>query len=118
MAVVLDPVHGVGERHLAVLVVVAIALAIGGDVGELGRVGGVGRGRVEAVQQAAAEGLAAVEQSLEGDGARGGAVVEEDRDAAALVELDAGRGGWDRRWRAEVGSQLLQLRRRAGSRAH
>ena len=33
VVVVLDPVHGVGERHLAVAVVVAIALAVGGDVG-------------------------------------------------------------------------------------
>ena len=40
VAVVLDPVHGVGERHLAVLVVVAVGFAVGGDVGELGRVGG------------------------------------------------------------------------------
>ena len=32
---VFDPVHGVGERHLAVLVVVAVALAVGGDVGDL-----------------------------------------------------------------------------------
>ena len=32
---VFDAVHGVGERHLAVLVVVAVAFAVGGDVGEL-----------------------------------------------------------------------------------
>ncbi len=51
---------------------------------------------MEAVEQAAAEGLAAVEQALEGDGAGGGAVVEEDGDGAAFVELDAvGAGGVD-----------------------
>ena len=37
--VVLDPVQGVAEGHLAVLVVVAVAFAVGGDVGEL-RLGG------------------------------------------------------------------------------
>ena len=41
VAVDLNPVHGVGERHLAVLVVVAVALAVGGDVGELRAGGGL-----------------------------------------------------------------------------
>ena len=40
--------------------------------------------------------FAAVEQAFEGDGAGGGAVVEEDGDAAAFVELDeVGMGGVD-----------------------
>ena len=96
MAVVLDPVHGVGEGHLAVLVVVAVAFAVGGDVGELRLVGESARGGVEAVEQAAAEVFAGVEQAFEGDGAGGGAVVEEDGDAAAFVELDeVGVGGVD-----------------------
>ena len=51
---------------------------------------------MEAVEQAAAEGFAGVEQAFESDGAGGGAVVEEDGDAAALVEIDAvGVGGVD-----------------------
>jgi hypothetical protein len=37
-------VQGVGEGHLAVLVVVAVALAVGGDVGELGAFGRLGEG--------------------------------------------------------------------------
>ena len=45
VAVRLDPVHGIGERHLAVLVVVAVALAVGGDVRELDPVWGVGGAR-------------------------------------------------------------------------
>ena len=70
VAVVLDPVHRVGEGHLAVLVVVAIAFAVGGDVGELRVVaGGV---FAEAVEQPAAEGFAGVEQALECDRARAG----------------------------------------------
>ena len=44
LVAVFDPVHGVGEGHLAVLVVVAVAFAVGGDVGELGGFGVVGRG--------------------------------------------------------------------------
>ena len=92
--------HGVGERHLAVLVVVAVALAVGGDVGELsfgfGLGGDVGQGRAEAVQQAGAEGFAAVQQAFEGDGAGGRGIVKEDGDAAALVEPDeVGVGGVD-----------------------
>ena len=96
VAVVLDPVHGVGEGHLAVLVMVAVTFAVGGDVGELGFAAGVGGVWAEAVKQAAAEGFAGVEQALKGDGAGGGAVVEEDGDGAAFVELDAvGAGGVD-----------------------
>ena len=37
LVAVFDHVHGVGEGHLAVLVVVAVAFAVGGDVGESGR---------------------------------------------------------------------------------
>ena len=40
VAAILDPVEGVTEGHFAVLVVVAVAFAVGGDVGELG----LGRG--------------------------------------------------------------------------
>ena len=80
-----DPVHRVGEGHLAVFVVVAIAFAVGGDVDELGGCGGVGG---EALDEAGGEDFAGVEEALEGDGTGGGAVVEEDRDAAAVVEGD------------------------------
>ncbi len=36
LVAVFDGVHGVGEGHLAVLVMVAVAFAVGGDVGDLG----------------------------------------------------------------------------------
>jgi hypothetical protein len=63
--------------------------------GRAGRVG-VRRSGRKAGEQAAGEGFAAVEQALEGDGAGGGAVVEEDGDGAAFVELDqVGVGGVD-----------------------
>ena len=56
----------------------------------------VGLSRVEAGEEAAGEVFAGVEQAFEGDGAGGGAVVEEDGDAAAFVELDeVGVGGVD-----------------------
>ena len=65
--------------------------------GRAGRLSGVaGSSRVEAGEQAAGEVFAAVEQAFEGDGAGGGAVVEEDGDGAAFVELDeVGMGGVD-----------------------
>ncbi len=84
--------EGVAEGHFAVFVVVAVAFAVGGDVGELGS-GGVG---AETAEEAFAEGFAAVEQAFKGDGAGAGAVVEEDGDGAAAVERDAvGVGGVD-----------------------
>ena len=52
--------------------------------------------RAQAAEQALAEGFAAVEQALEGDGAGAGAIVEKDGDGAAVVERDAvGVGGVD-----------------------
>ena len=87
--------HGVGERHLAVPVVVAVAFAVGGDVGEL-RASDRWRCRCGSREQAAGEVFAAVEQAFEGDGAGGRAVVEEDGDGAAFVEADqVGMGGVD-----------------------
>ena len=102
-----DPVHGVGESHLAVFVMMAVALAVGGDVGYLGRFGVVGRSWIEDGEETLAEVFAAVEKAFEGDGARARAVVEEDGDGAAFVEADEvgvgrvdggvgsfGPGGW------------------------
>ena len=92
LVLVLDPVHGVGEGHLAVAVVVAVAFAVGGDVGELGFV--IAGGCVEAGDEAAAKVFAAIEEAFEGDGAGAWAVVEEDGDGTAFVELDEiGSGG-------------------------
>jgi hypothetical protein len=98
---VLDPVHGVGEGHFAVFMVVAVAFAVGGDVGELGGLGIAGGGGMEAGEKTLAEVFAAVEQAFEGNGAGVGAIVEEDGDAAAFVEahqvgmsgVDVGVGG-------------------------
>ena len=84
--VVLDVVEGIAEGHFAVLVVVAVGFAIGGNVDELG-FGGWFIG-VEVGEETAGKGFAVVEETLEGDGAGGRAVVEEDGDGAAVVELD------------------------------
>jgi len=46
-------------------VVVAVGLAVGGDVGELSFAGVVCGARAEAAEQAAAEGFAGVEQAFE-----------------------------------------------------
>src|SRR5216684_4182987 len=70
---VFDVVHAVGEGHFAVLVMVAVAFAVGGYVGDLRDFGIAGRGRVEAGEEAFAEVFAAVEEAFEGDGAGGGA---------------------------------------------
>ncbi len=78
------------------LVVVSVGFAVGGDVGELGGLGVSGRGRVEDGEEPVGEVDAAVEEAFEGDGAGGGAVVEEDGDGAAFVETDEiGVGGVD-----------------------
>ena len=65
MAVPLNPMHGIGERHLAVAVVVTVGFAVGGDVREL-RLGVV---LAEAVEQPSREALAGVQQTLKRDGA-------------------------------------------------
>ncbi len=76
------------------LVVVAVGFAVGGDVRELGGV--VGAGGLVKPPRSVAEVFAGVEQAFKGDGARGGAVVEEDGDGAAFVERDeVGLGGVD-----------------------
>ncbi len=94
--VVFEPEHGVGERHLAVAMVVAVTLAVSGDVGELGFAGIGWIGRMEAAEQTAAEVLAGVEQAFKGDGTGAGAVVEEDGDGTAFVERnEVGVGGID-----------------------
>src|SRR5262245_50984389 len=71
------------QGHVAVCVMMAIGFAVGGNVDEL-RVVAI---RVEAVAQTTEKAFAAVEEFLEGDGARDGAVIEEDRDGIA---------GWQR----------------------
>jgi len=96
-----DPVHGVAERHFAVLVVMSVAFAVGGDVGQLGLIGMLGV--VETAEQAASEVFAGVEKAFEGDGAGAWAVVEEDGDGTAFVEgygvgvggINGGVGGFE-----------------------
>ena len=53
----------IGERHFAVLVMVSVGLAVGGEVDQLRR-GGV----FETALEASDEVVAGVEQALEGDG--------------------------------------------------
>jgi hypothetical protein len=69
----------IGQRHLAVLVVMAVGLAIGGHMHQLWLVVPV----FEAGLEARGECLAGVEQPFKGDGARDWAVVEEDGDRCA-----------------------------------
>src|ERR1700677_3020082 len=96
-----NPVHGVGEGHFAVFVMMTVALAVSGDVRDLCGFRIAGRGGMEAGEETLAEVFAAVEQALKGDGAGVGAIVEEDGDAATLVEaheigmsrVDVGVGG-------------------------
>ncbi len=61
-------VQDVGQRHVAVRVVVAVGFAVGRDVHELRVLAGV----VEAVEQAVQEPFAAVQEPLEGDLPRDG----------------------------------------------
>src|ERR1019366_2750734 len=64
----------VGECHFAVPVMVAIGLAVSGDVNKLGR-----GAFFEAGFEARGEVLSGVEQAFKRDGSRSGAVVKEDR---------------------------------------
>ena len=73
------------------LVMVAVAFTVSGDMRELRSFRR--RAGVQARDEAAAEVLAVVEDAFEGDCARAGAVVEEDGDAAAFIELDEVRVG-------------------------
>src|ERR1035438_7664202 len=68
-----DVAERVGERHIAVTVVMAVGFAICGDVGQLWPVALI----VEGGQQTPGEVLPIVEQALKGNGARNGPVVEE-----------------------------------------
>ena len=71
---------------------VAVAFAVGSDVRELRGLVVVGGMGMKAIDQALAKIFAAVEQALEGDGARVRAVVEKDGDAAAFVERNGPTG--------------------------
>ena len=87
-----DVMQRVGERHLALEMMVAVGLAVGGDVHELRPAAVLG----EAADQAVGEAFAIGEQPFEGDGAGDGAVVEEEVDAAARRQIaDVGARGID-----------------------
>ena len=76
---------GIGEGHVAVAVVVAVGLAVGRDVDQLRPRGPPGLGILggEGAEEPADQGLAAREEPIESDGARDGAVVEEEVEGAA-----------------------------------
>ena len=102
-----DVVERVGEGHVAVAVMVAVGLAVGGDVDEL-------RMRApfaERAEEAMREVLAAREQPLEGDGARDRAVVEEDVDATAPT-ADCSDTASSDRWRRSARSSRPRRSRR------
>ena len=82
----LDGVKRVGERHVAVTVMVAVGLAVGGDVHELGALARVVEGPHEALGQVVA---AREENRIEGDGARHRPVEEEDRDRGSRRQRHA-----------------------------
>src|SRR5688572_11850270 len=70
----LDVIQRVGEGHVAMTVVMAVRLAIGGDMAEL-RSGLV----AENAEQTLREDFTVFEQAFESDAARNGGLVKEDR---------------------------------------
>ncbi|MFO0635691.1 MAG: hypothetical protein U0168_22860 [Nannocystaceae bacterium] len=80
----LERVQRVGQRHVAVAMVVAVGLAVGRDVDQLRPVAAV-----EGAAQPRGEAVAALQQPLERDRLRHRAVVEEHRDLSPAAELDA-----------------------------
>ena len=81
-------VERVGQRHVAVPVVVAVGLAVGGDVHELGRPRVVGEGAERGARRRCSP---FESSSVERDGARDRPVVEEDRDRRARGQRHAVR---------------------------
>ena len=75
----LDPGAGRGQRHLAEAMVMAVGLAVGRDLDELGVRGGL----VEAGQEACRQRIARAEEPVEGHGVGDRSVVEEERQLAA-----------------------------------
>ena len=74
-----DVVQGVGQCHVAVAVMVAVGLAVGGDVHQLGPVAVLGK----CSGQTVGEILPTIQQALEGDGPGNRAVIEEEVDGPA-----------------------------------
>src|ERR1019366_3751620 len=72
----LDFVQCIGERHFAMVVMMAVAFSVGGDVNQLRSLAGVG----EAAHQPFCKSFAVVQQSLEGNALRDGPIVEEQID--------------------------------------
>ena len=88
----LDVMQRVGQRHLALEMMMAVGLAVSGDVHELRPAAVLG----EAADQPVGETFAIGEQAFEGDGAGDGSVVEKQVDAAARRQIaDVGTGGVD-----------------------
>ena len=91
-----DVVQGVGKSHFTPVMVMAIAFAIGGDMDQ--RLIITARGALQTIHQTLARG----ERALEGDRARDGAVVKEDRNrtpGAVMVEILVGHARWVHRRR-------------------
>ena len=84
--------QGVGQRHVAVAMMMAVGFAVGGDMDELIPVAAV----VNALSEPVREAFAAGQQLLEGDRLRDGRVVEEQGDRAARRQVYAGKAAWDR----------------------
>src|SRR6185437_14654110 len=94
MPFALDALECPGQRHFAERMMVAVAFSVGGDVDELAAmVALIG----EAVEEALNEAISVIQQALERDGPRDGAVVEEDGDGTIAAEAhQIGPGGIDR----------------------
>ena len=72
-------VQGIGQRHFAVRVMVAVGLAIGSDVHQLGPGAGLlGKGPQQPLRKL----FAVIQQALKGHGPRNGSVVEEEIDGS------------------------------------
>src|ERR1700742_3984458 len=73
----LDELQRIGKRHLAMPVMAAVSLAIGGNMHDLRRFI-----RGETADQPSSKVVAAVQDAFEGDGTRACAVVEKHSDLA------------------------------------
>ena len=101
--ILLDVVERVGERHVALRMMMPVGLAVRRDVNQLRPLACCG----ERADEAIGEVLALVKQPLEGDAARDRTVVEEERERASRGKCHAVRHRRIDLRTADVGPHLL-----------
>ena len=83
-SLLLDVLERISQSHVAVRVVVSVALTVGGDVHELRPIAGIGKSSCQTVREL----LAAVQQPFESYGLGDWSVIKKDGDAAPIPQTN------------------------------